>query len=129
MLQDGHSCDEESFNSFLAGMFLTRKSIKNFEFFNLMNSFSDNYGVEIVTVGNDIDVSLCFDNDTVKLLDDIDDVRIINNQQITIKEYLYSITSSRVREFFKISDAENKKIDLNKSKSMVKSLFRKKVSI
>ena len=127
MPQDGDSRYEESFNSFLAGIFLTKKGIDNFEFCNYMNSFSNIYNVEIVSVGNDICIPIYFGDVEIKLSKNMDEVISVNGRNITVGEYLYSLTTTRVREFFGIPDIKNKHVGFSqKFKPLVRTLLRKK---
>lgn len=129
MPQDGDSRYEESFNSFLAGVFLTRRSINNFEFFSYMNSFVNLYNVDIASIGNDICVPIYFDDIEIKMIKNMDDVICINNRNITVREYLYSLTTARVREFFKIPDVRsNHTIFSQRFKPLVRALLKRKVS-
>lgn len=129
MPQDGDSRYEESFNSFLAGIFLTRRSINNFEFFSCMNSFINLYNVDIASIGNDICVPIYFDDKEIKMIKNIDDIICVNNKNITVREYLYSLTTVRVREFFKIPDVRSNHTTFSqKFKPLIRVLSKKKIS-
>lgn len=129
MPQDGDSRYEESFNSFLAGIFLTRRSINNFELFSYMNSFVNLYNVDIASIGNDICIPIYFDDIEIKMIKNIDDVICVDNRNITVREYLYSLTTARVREFFKIPDVQsNHTIFSQKFKPIIRTLLKKKIS-
>lgn len=104
----GEQCYEESFNSFLAGVLLVRRRIDNFSFFNLMNSFEINYNVDIVSIDNDIRVPIYLDDNEIRLLKDINDKIMIDGKCMTIKDYLYSVTTPRVRHFLDIPEIEEK---------------------
>ena len=126
------NCDlryEESFNSFLAGVFLTTEKINNFEFFNYMNEFSNMYNVDIVGIGNDICIPIYFDDNEIKITKSMEDIICVNHANITVREYLYSLTSNRVREFFNISDIQNKSLVFgHRFKPFSKVLLRKMFS-
>lgn len=127
MPQDGDSCYEESFNSFLAGVLLTKRKINNFEFFNLMNTFQNVYNVDIVSVGSEICVPIYFDDNEINLLKELDTEILVNGNNITIRDYLYSFTTSRVRDFFRIPDVIVKKE--KKPSVFVRILLKKKIAI
>jgi len=129
MPQDGIHITDESFNSFLAGVFLTRNCINNFEFFNLMSMFEEKYNVDIISDDKDLCVSIYLDDIKMKLRNELSDVITINNKQITVYDYLYSFTSLNVRSFFNIPDIEkleNIKFSFNKTKAFIKKLSRSK---
>lgn len=125
MSQDSDLCSCESFNSFLAGVLLTRQKISNFEFCDLMSRFEAIYNVTVVSSeGNsDIRLSIYLDDNNITLVDDYDSIVIVDGWKMTVSNYLYSITSPRVREFLGISPKEEK-IEKN---SFIKRLFRRKV--
>lgn len=89
---------EEKFSSFLGGIFLTRKTISNFDFFNLLEKFQYKYSVYIID--EDLNIMLDISNNTISLIDDYDTPVVYNNKKMTVRDYLYTITSSNVREFF-----------------------------
>ena len=98
---DDKSIDSESFSSFLAGILLTRKRIKNFEFLTIMSDFERKYGVNIVG-RNELNIRININNDSIYLPSNYDDFIIINKKKIYVKDYLYSSTSDRIREYFDI---------------------------
>lgn len=104
MSQDVDPRYDESFNSFLAGVLLTRKKIDNYSFFQLMNKLQNEYDITIVSDATDIKLFLYFSDNDINMRNDYDDVIIINNKKMTVKEYLYSFTTPRVREFFGLND-------------------------
>lgn len=129
MPYDGDSRYEESFNSFLAGVFLTKNKINNFEFFNYMNAFSNMYNVDIVGIGNDICIPIYFDDNEIQMTKSMEDIICVNYVDITVREYLYSLTSNRVREFFKISDINNKYFVFgHKFRPFSRTILRKRTS-
>ena len=89
---------EEKFSSFVGGLFLTRRDISNFEFCELLNNFQDEYNVNIAD--DDLLVEIELTNNAMFLIDDYDDVIVYNNKKMSVKEYLYTITSLNVRNFF-----------------------------
>lgn len=121
MPQDGHLQYEESFNSFLAGVLLTRRKINNFEFLTLMSVFEKTYNVSVVSLGGDIFVPIYFDDNGISLYKDMDDVISIKGESLTVRNYLYSFTTSRIREFFGIPELI---LEEKKTNSLVKKLFR-----
>lgn len=128
MRKEGDSRYEESFNSFLAGMLLTRNCVNNFDFFNSMNLFSNIYNVDIVSIGEEINIPIYLDDNEIKLLRNIRDIVIINGREMSIESYLYSFTTPRVREFFHIPDLVSREND-RKSKLFARILLRKKIAI
>lgn len=130
MPYDGELCyEEESFNSFLAGVLLKEKKIDELEFCKLMGSFERKYKVDINGVGNEFYLPIYLEGNEIRLLKNYDDVILINGKNITVKNYLYSVTSSRVREFFELPSF-NEEIAVKKSNSLVrKLLFRNKIAI
>lgn len=113
MPQDGDSRYEESFNSFLAGVLLTRKFINNFEFFNLMNSFEEHYNITVVSKQPELAVSIYFSDNGIGINKNFGDRIIINNKYMTIDNYLYSFTTPRVREFMGIPPRENSNVEVS----------------
>lgn len=104
-----HVCDtscQEPFNSFLAGLFLTRRNICNLELFQLMNDFENKYGVFID--GEQFDLSLDIGSSDIKLIEEYDDIIILNKTKITVKDYLFNIASDRVKEFFDLQPKTKK---------------------
>ena len=99
------SC-QESFNSFLAGLFLTRRNICNLELFQLMNEFENRYGVFIN--GERFDLSLDIGSNGIKLIEEYDDIIILKKTKITVKDYLFNIASDRVKEFFDLQSKTKK---------------------
>lgn len=129
MPQDGIQIIEESFNSFLAGVFLTRNCINNFEFFNLMSTFEERYNVDIISDDKDLCVSIYLDDVKMKLRNGLSDVITINNREITVYDYLYSFTSLNVRSFFNIPDIEKLegiKSNFSGTNAFIKRLSRSK---
>lgn len=120
MSQDGDTCYEEAFSSFLAGVFLTRKRIKNYDFMALMNEFEEKYNVSILSLGGDIYLPIYFDDNEMVLYKDIDDVILVDGKEKVIRDYLYSFVTLRVREFFSIPEIEVKE---KKTFTLIKKLF------
>lgn len=104
MSQDVDPRYDESFNSFLAGVLLTRKKIDNYSFFQLMNKLQNEYDITIVSDATDIKLFLYFSDNDINMRNDYEDIIIVNNKKMTVKEYLYSFTTPRVREFFGLND-------------------------
>ena len=122
MSRDGGPHYEESFNSFLAGMLLTKNRISNFAFFERLNYFQNVYSVDIISRGDDIRLPYIYlDDNEIKLLKSLDEDFLIDNKRINIRNYLYSFTTPRVREFFGIPEIkkEDKKVN-----PLVKRLFK-----
>lgn len=95
--------DIEDFNSFFAGVLLIKKEIYNLEFMNLCYKFEKEYNISISSLTPDLLSFLIFEDDEkIMLVYDYD--RILNSSGETVQEYLYGLTSDRVREFFKIED-------------------------
>lgn len=111
MPQDGGSWYEESFTSFLAGVLFTRRFISNFEFFELMNKFENLYSVSISS-GEDMVVPIHLDDNGIYLNKNYDDIIVINKKKITVRDYLYSLTTSNVRTFFGIPDVKDDNVKI-----------------
>lgn len=110
----------EEFNSFLAGVFLTRKRIKNFDFMLLMNEFEKKYASSILSLGEDIYLPIYFDNNEMVLYKDIGDTVLIDGKKSIIRDYLYSFTTPSVREFFGIPEIN---VEEKKPATLIKKLF------
>jgi len=106
MPQDGMQRKEVSFNSFLAGVLLTKKCIDNFVFFNMMDTFERHYNVDVISDNSDLCVSIYLDDIKIKLNSEYSDVILVNSKKILVSDYLYSFTTPIVREFFNIPDIE-----------------------
>lgn len=107
MPQDGIQRGEESFNSFLAGVLLTKKSINNFEFFNLMQTFESVYNVDVISDSSDLNVSIYLDDEKIKLKNSFSDIIFVDGKKVFVNDYLYGFTTPRVRNFFNIPDLEH----------------------
>lgn len=102
------TCDQESFNSFIAGLLLTKKTVCNLEFFELMNVFENKYAVCVV--GENFDLPLKINDSSMSLIQDYEEYIIFNNTRITVRDYLNNIASDRVKEFFGMLP-KNKKLN------------------
>lgn len=142
MTQVDELCDKkESFNSFLAGVLLTTSSIKALDFFKLMNVFEVEYDVTVVsfdTMCNDSDlcIPIYLDDNMIRLPMSIDNNVCVNGVMTTVRQYLLSVASPRIKEFFEIPDIKievNSKNDTFEKKtiSFVKKLckFKKKTAV
>lgn len=122
MSRDDDPRYEESFNSFLAGILLTKNRISNFAFFERLNYFQNVYRVDIISSGDDIRLPYIYlDDNEIRLLRSLDEDFFIDGKRMNIRNYLYSFTTPRVREFFGIP--EIKKED-KKNSPFVKRLFK-----
>lgn len=112
MPQDGDNsyCNDESFNSFLAGIFLTTECIKNLDFFEQLSEFENKYSVSIISGSGDIQIPIYFDDNFMQMHADYDDIININGLEMTVRDYLYSLTSFRVRNFFNISLPQEREV-------------------
>lgn len=91
-----------SFNSFLAGVLLTRSEISNFEFFEILGIFEKNYAITSEDEENDIYLPICLSNKSISLIKKYDDIIVVDGKKTTVRNYLYGITTPEVREFFNI---------------------------
>lgn len=123
MISAEDQCYYESFNSFLAGVFLTNRKISNFEFYNAMKRFEKIYDVIVIGADDDIDLSVCLDDNNISLVNDYNDIIIVNDIKIRIEDYLYSFASPRVREFFNIYIREEK---LDRNDNFAQKMSKKK---
>ena len=122
MSQNGDPRYEESFNSFLAGMLLTRNRISNLAFFERLNCFQNVYKVDVISSGEDIRLPYIYlDDNEIRLLKNIDEDFLIDGRSMNIRSYLYSFTTPRVRDFFGIPHV---KIEEKKRNPFVKKLFK-----
>ena len=120
------SQDIESFNSFLAGVLLTKKRIGNLEFANLMCEFENSYNVCIAS-SDDVEIPVYLDDKSISIHNDYEDIVIIGNKSMTVYDYLYSLTSLRVRNYFNLKN--EKMVNVKEVKSIKKTLKRIATSI
>lgn len=126
MPQEGWSRYDESFTSFLAGVLYTRRTITNFDFFELMNEFEKCYNVTIYS-GDDIKIPIYLEDKGIRLQRDYSDIVVIDNNRITVKEYLYSLMTPNVQDFFRIPDV--KQIQVKVGSPFVKRILKRKIAI
>lgn len=128
MPQEGIQRGEESFNSFLAGVLLTKKSINNFEFFNLMQTFESVYNVDVISDSSDLNVSIYLDDEKIKLKNSFSDIIFVDGKKVFVNDYLYGFTTPRVRNFFNIPDLEHLLVRKTNiiSKPLIKILSKNK---
>lgn len=113
------------FSSFIAGALYENRRIENINFGYLLSDFCN---VNDVDVGDDdekIDSIVELDDKSIYLTREYDDIIIINGQKMTLKEYLYSLTTPIVRKYFNIPEVENK---INNSDKLIKKIKRTKTS-
>jgi len=128
MPQDGESRYEESFTSFLAGVLYTRRAISNLEFFELMNRFENMYDVTIYS-GEDIKIPIYLEDRGISLRKNYDDIVIDDNKKITVGNYLYSVTTPNVREFFGIPDIKVKESVVKLNNPFIRRKLKRKIAI
>jgi len=128
MPQDGESRYEESFTSFLAGVLYTRRAISNLEFFELMNRFENMYDVTIYS-GEDIKIPIYLEDRGISLRKNYDDMVIVDNKKITVGNYLYSVTTPNVREFFGIPDIKVKESVVKLNNPFIRRKLKRKIAI
>ena len=80
--------EEVSFNSFLAGVLLTRRVVSFRELRDLENSFVNMYNVKISGLDNLI-VRVVFEGENIRLVNDYNDVINVNGKLITVSDYLF----------------------------------------
>lgn len=94
-----------SFFSFLAGFFLLRRSSTCGELSYLMNDFTNRFNIYIDDDNDDLYLFnrlVCFKDKDINLRYDYDDIININGNTYRVNDYLYSLTTDEVREYFGI---------------------------
>ena len=102
-----------SFFSFLAGFFLVSRSSTCGELSYLMNDFTNRFNIYIDDDNDDLyffDKLVCFRDKDINLRYDYDDIVNINGNIYRVNDYLYSLTTKEVRDYFNISYKNNIKI-------------------
>ena len=102
-----------SFFSFLACFFLVRRSSTCSELSYLMNDFTNRFNIYIDDDNDDLyffNRLVCFKDKDINLRYDYDDIININGNIYKVNDYLYSLTTSEVRDYFVILYENNIKI-------------------
>lgn len=106
---------EIMFSSFLAGALLKEKSITFIELTNYMGTFEEDTNYSIFDDGfNRLNDIIIHSDMVISLSKNYDD--IYNN--VTVRDYLYSLTCKEVRQFFNIEEAsiiQNTDLDIKKN--------------
>lgn len=111
-----------SFSSFLAGALLSFGNVTNLELTNYMSSFESMYDISIYDDGIDnLSGIIGYNSDGFYLIKGYDDKY---NDICTVKEYLYSMTSSEIRTFYGYNDRLNLNLSnvIAKKKGILKKL-------
>ena len=101
-------------SSLIAGYFLA-KGTRIIEFNAITNLLNDLYmceNIDVMETDEDIDklgMIILFDDKSVILNYDFNEIVNINGTNITIYEYLYSLTNEWVRNYFKVDENIKKK--------------------
>ena len=107
---------------YLAGLLLTRNRISNFAFFERLNYFQHIYNVDITGYGEDIRLPYIYlDDNEIRLLASLDEDFYLDGKLVSIRSYLYSFTTPRVRDFFKIPHMQ---VEEKKNNPFIKKLFK-----
>lgn len=115
---------QEPTDSFLAGLLFCYKTIDYSDYIRLKIEFERKYEVEVVD-REDLMVKLVAYGTTINLVDDYDDVLQVDGKYITVKYYLYSLTSKEVRDFLDLKEPKENSIK-NYLRYIKKSLEQKK---
>lgn len=102
-----------SFFSFLAGFFLVSRSSTCGELSYLMNDFTNIFNIYIDDDNDDsylFDRLVCFKDKDTNLRYTYDDIININGNIYRVNDYLYSLTTTEVRDYFGIPYENNIKI-------------------
>lgn len=99
----------EEFDSFLAGLLLTKTEIDCLEFSRLQVDFENYYNVYLFD-NQDVCLPVILKDDKLTLEKLYDDYILVNNKEVKVQDYLYSLTSERVREYFKLNNLSIKKV-------------------
>jgi len=97
-------------SSFLAGIFFCKSEIEYLsEYVKLLTDFEEKYLLTI-TGQDDLQVKLVVEGTTIKLVDDYNKIINVNGKLMTVRSYLYSLTTDEVREYFQIEEPKNNTI-------------------
>lgn len=92
---------DELFESFIAGILLTRIEIPYLELCKLQCEFENYYGISLDD-SQDIYLPIAFRDRSIALDKSYDEYIEVNKKRVKVSDYLYSITSAKVREYFKL---------------------------
>ena len=118
--------DNISFSSFLSGFLLKINSVSYLELTNHSFLFENRFDCNILDDGFDKLFDVIIDDGISKIYLKYDYDYLYNG--ISIKEYLYNLTNSRVREYFKIdelilSNVDNLSINNGRIFNKIKTRF------
>lgn len=102
--------NEMSFSSFLAGALLLNRSVSMVDLSKSMHDFSVRYNSDISDRSNDFNLLINFVNFNglfIELKYDYDAEFQIEDNMVTMYDYLYSFTKPEVREYFGIGEKED----------------------
>lgn len=113
-------------SSLLAGLFLAsrNKEVSFTAIANLISEISNKFGIDVEETDEDIDklyLIVKFDNKKIFLNHDFDDLIKINNKEIMIYDYLYSLTDNLTRDYFGIDKCMLKTFNNKKRTKVIAS--------
>ena len=104
---DGDYFREISTSSFLAGILFCKNSIDFMnEYFKLQEDFERKYKVSIIGQ-EDLAVNVIVEGTIIRLVDDYNKIISVNKKFMSVRNYLYSLTTPEVREYFGIEETKN----------------------
>lgn len=104
---EGDYFREISTNSFLAGILYCKKSIDFMnEYFKLQEDFENKYKISVVGQ-EDLNVNIVVEGTSIRLIDDYEKIININGKKMSVRSYLYSLTTPEVREYLNIEEPIN----------------------
>ena len=121
MPDNGDLCYAESFTSFLAGFLLTKKTIGISEFNDVKNDFENLYNIWVSGDSEINKINIYIEPHCIYILENLDDIILVNGKKKTTFEYLYSLTSPRVRDYFKLYNLNK---NIKNENGLVKKLLK-----
>lgn len=121
MPDNGDLCYTESFTSFLAGFLLTKKTIGISEFNDVKNDFENLYNIWVSGDSEITKINIYIESHCIYILENLDDIILVNGKKKTTFEYLYSLTSPRVRDYFKLYNLNK---NIKNENGLVKKLLK-----
>lgn len=116
-----------SFSSFLAGALLVNKNICILDLIKYMNDFCNKYDVYVSdrkNGNNGLDMLINITDNFIDLKYDYESYILLDGKNVLVSDYLYSLTSFEVREYFNIPEKDDVMIYKPKAKKK-QSMFYK----
>lgn len=101
-------------SSLIAGLFLASdyREVKFLTIVNMINELSNLINVDVEEPDNDFDrlsFLVLFTDDKIILSKDYDDIIDIDGNEVTVYDYLYSLTDNWIRNYLNIDNINTKK--------------------